>query len=149
MYSWPTSTTFAAFTMASAASIEPVSPRVSTIPSASTFRSPSRAVTARLAGECSIRPDEGSTAPEGGAGPDGGSAANIPARAARPGPRGLGVLLRQRPRAEPAGDGRLLLRAQGRGDGAERARVHRDLERPAHVPEPAPADLAHRPLVRP
>src|SRR5688572_31223025 len=35
MYSLPISTTLAAFTMASAASIEPISPLVSTIPSAS------------------------------------------------------------------------------------------------------------------
>src|SRR5262245_46235157 len=35
MYSWPTRTTLAAFTMASAASMEPTRPRVSTIPSAS------------------------------------------------------------------------------------------------------------------
>src|ERR1043165_5440808 len=35
MYSLPTSTTLAAFTIASAASTEPIRPRVSTIPSAS------------------------------------------------------------------------------------------------------------------
>src|SRR5688500_3384609 len=36
MYSLPTRTTFAAFTIASAASIDPIRPRVSTIPNAST-----------------------------------------------------------------------------------------------------------------
>src|SRR5688572_6839210 len=37
MYSLPTSTTFAALTIASAASIDPMSPLVSTMPSASRF----------------------------------------------------------------------------------------------------------------